>query len=71
MNRVVNRKGLLLLCAATLLTTGCGGKTPMPEPVTPSLSVSPATLSLSDAAAPETITVTANCDWGVSAADKD
>lgn len=71
MNRVVNRKGLLLLCAATLLTTGCGGKTPMPEPVTPSLSVSPATLSLSDAAATETFTVTANCDWGVSLSERE
>jgi Beta-glucanase/Beta-glucan synthetase len=71
MKWLVNKKGLLLLWAATLLTTGCGGKTPLPEPVTPSLTVAPASLSLADAKATETFTVTANCDWGVSVSERD
>jgi hypothetical protein len=64
------RKGLLLLCAATLLTTACGSKLPAPVE-SGTLSVSPGSLSLTDAAATENISVTANCDWGVSVADKD
>ena len=65
-------KGLLLLCAATLFTSSCDGK-PKDDPVaeTPSLSVAPTSLSVSYEAATEVVTVTANCDWGVSVADKD
>jgi len=65
-----NIKGLLLLCAATLFTSACDGK-PKDDPVEkPSLSVAPSAVSVSYEATTETLTVTANCDWGVSAADK-
>ena len=65
-------KGLLLLWAATLLTCSCDGK-PKDDPVveTPSLSVSPTSLSVSYEAGTQMLTVTANCDWGVSATDKE
>ena len=64
-------KGLLLpLAAATLLITACGSKTPQPEPAR-TLSVSPASLSVADGATTQTVTVTANCDWGVAATDKE
>ena len=66
-----NIKGLLLLCAATLFTSACDGK-PKDDPVKedPALSVAPSAVSVSYEATTETLTVTANCDWGVSAADK-
>ena len=65
-----NIKGVLLLCAATLFTSACDGK-PKDDPVEkPSLSVAPSAVSVSYEATTETLTVTANCDWGVSAADK-
>ena len=63
--------GLLLLLAATLFTQSCEGKPkPADDPVQKSLSVSPNALDVSYEAATEVLTVTANCDWGVSAADK-
>lgn len=63
-------KGLLLLFAATLLTTACGSKTP--DPVEPgSLSLSAENLSFSWEKGSNTVTVTANCDWGVSVSDKE
>ena len=65
------RKGLLLpLAVATLLITACGSKTPLPTPEG-TLSVSASTLSFTDAASKESISVTANCDWGVSAENKE
>ena len=67
----VKWKGLLLLLAATLCTTACDGKpSEIPEEVA-SLTVSPSSVSASWDASSVDITVTASCDWGVSAADKD
>ena len=63
--------GLLLLLAATLFTQSCEGKPkPADDPVQKTLSVSPNAIDVSYEAATEVLTVTANCDWGVSAADK-
>ena len=72
MNGWCATKGLLLLLAATLLTHSCNGK-PKDDPVkeTPSLSVTPTAVSAGWEAGTETVTVTANCDWGVSVADKE
>ena len=70
MNVRVLRKGLLLLFAATLLTSACGSKPPVPDPVG-TLTVTPSALAFSDAAATEILSVTANCDWGVSVDQKD
>jgi len=70
MSEYLIKKGLLLLCAATLLTSACGSKPPVQEE-SGTLSVSPGSISLTDAAATESITVTANCDWGVSVEDKE
>ena len=65
------KKGLLLpLAAVTLLITACGSKPPVPDPVG-TLTVTPSALTLSDAAATEALSVTANCDWGVSVDQKD
>lgn len=64
-------KGLLLpLAAATLLITACGSKAPLPTPEG-TLSVSASSLSLTDEASTQTVSVTANCDWGVSVEDKE
>lgn len=63
-------KGLLLLCAATLFTTGCNGR-PSDDPVKGTLSVSVPSLDLSYEAVTREIVVTASCDWGVSVTDKD
>ena len=64
-------KGLLLpLAVATLLISACGSKPAQPASAG-TLSVNPSSLSLADAAATETITVTADCDWGVSVTDKE
>lgn len=64
-------KGLLLpLAVATLLISACGSKPAQPASAG-SLSVNPSSLSLADVAATETITVTADCDWGVSVTDKE
>ena len=64
-------KGLLLpIASATLLITACGSKPAQPASAG-TLSVNPASLNLADAAATETITVTADCDWGVSVTDKE
>ena len=63
--------GLLLLLAATLFTQSCEGKPkPADDPVQKSLSVSPSAIDVTYEATTEVLTVTANCDWGVSAADK-
>lgn len=65
-------KGLLSLWAATLFSSACGCR-PSESPVqeTAVVSVSPTSLSVADGAAEETITVTSNCDWGVSVTDKE
>ena len=70
MSWFVNVKGLLLLCAATLLTTACGGKPVVPQ-ADSTLSVVPAQLNAGWEAITETLSVTASGDWGVSSADKD
>ena len=63
--------GLLLLLAATLFTQSCEGKPkPADDPVQKTLSVAPSAIDVTYEATTETITVTANCDWGVSVADK-
>ena len=64
-------KGLLLLSlAATLFNCSCGG-----EKVSPvnggSLSVNPARMEFSYELSTAAVSVTADCDWGVSVADKD
>ena len=63
--------GLLLLLAATLFTQSCEGKPkPADDPVLKTLSVAPSAIDVTYEATTATLTVTANCDWGVSAADK-
>ena len=71
MNKCFYIKGLLLpVAAATLLITACGSKPAQPASAG-TLSVNPASLSVADAATTETLTVTADCDWGVAASDKE
>ncbi len=71
MNLLNTIKGLLLpLAAATLLITACGSKPAQPASAG-TLSVNPSSLSVADAATTETLTVTADCDWGVAASDKE
>lgn len=65
-------KGLLLLAAATLISSACacngvGGD----DPKEGNLSFEPASLSLGHEAWEGEVTVTADCDWGVSSADRD
>ena len=63
--------GLLLLLAATLFTQSCEGKPkPADDPVKKTLSVAPSAIDVTYEATTATLTVTANCDWGVSVADK-
>ena len=63
--------GLLLLLAATLFTQSCEGKPkPADDPVKKTLSVAPSAIDATYEATTATLTVTANCDWGVSVADK-
>ena len=63
--------GLLLLLAATLFTQSCEGKPkPADDPVKKTLSVAPSAIDVTYEATTETLTVTANCDWGVSVGDK-
>ena len=63
--------GLLLLLAATLFTQSCEGKPkPADDPVQKTLSVAPGAIDVTYEATTATLTVTANCDWGVSVEDK-
>ena len=63
--------GLLLLLAATLFTQSCEGKPkPADDPVKKTLSVAPSAIDVTYEATTATLTVTANCDWGVSVEDK-
>ena len=65
-------KGLLLLCAATLLNFSCGcGSEPVPSASEATLTVSPAAVNATFEAQTVTLTVNATGDWGVAAADKD
>ena len=67
-----DRKGLLLLCAATLLNFSCGcGSEPVPSASEATLTVSPAAVNATFEAQTVTLTVNATGDWGVAAADKD
>ena len=61
---------LLPLAAATLLITACGSKPAQPAREG-SVNVNPSSLSLSDAAVTQVVTVTSDCDWGVASGDKD
>ena len=67
-----DRKGLLLLCAATLLNFSCGcGSEPVPSVSETTLTVSPASVNASFEAQTAVLSVNATGDWGVSSADKD
>ena len=70
MRFLMDIKGLLLLCAATLFTAACDGK-PVVEPAEATLSVAPQAVNATWEAVTETLSVTASGDWGVSSADKD
>lgn len=64
-------KGLLLpIASATLLITACGSKPAQPASAG-TLSVNPSSIDGGDMAFTSVITVTADCDWGVAATDKD
>ena len=65
-------KGLLLpIASATLLITACGSKPAQPASAG-TLSVNPSSLNVTYEATTEVLTVTADCDWGVSVGgDKD
>lgn len=64
-------KGLLLLfMAATLFNCSCGKETGS-DSGSGSLSVNPQAVSVTYEAASVPVTVTADCDWGVSVEDKD
>lgn len=70
MKMFFNIKGLLLLfMAATLFNCSCGQE-PVPAEAG-TLSVSPSSVNATYEAGTTVLTVTASCDWGVSAADKD
>ena len=65
-------KGLLLLWVATLISANaCGGKDIPSDSATGTVSVTPASVSVSYEKTTETLIVTADRDWGVSVSDKD
>ena len=65
-------RGLLLAAAATLLSTACACNEVGPDGAKEgNLSFEPAVLSISSAAWDGEVSVTADCDWGVTVADKD
>ena len=72
MNVFATIKGLLLpIASATLLITACGSKPAQPASAG-TLSVNPSSLNVTYEATTEVLTVTADCDWGVSVGgDKD
>ena len=71
MRSLINIKGLLLLCAATLFTTCACDSKPAVEPAEATLSVVPQAVNATWEGGTETVSVTASGDWGVSSADKD
>ena len=67
-----DKKGLLLLCAATLFNLSCGcGQEPVPTPSEITLSVNPSGVSVNYEEQTVVLSVTATGDWGVSVADKE
>ena len=71
MRSLINIKGLLLLCAATLFTTCACDSKPAVEPAEATLSVVPQAVNATWEGGTETVSVTASGDWGVSSADKE
>ena len=72
MGLVSNKKGLLLLCAATLFNLSCGcGQEPVPTPSEITLSVNPSGVNVNYEEQTVVLSVTATGDWGVSVADKE
>ena len=65
------KHGLLLLAAATLFTTACEGHNDPVKPVGGTLSFEPETINVTPDAWEGKVSVTADCDWGVSVADKE
>ena len=64
-------QGLLLFAAAALFTVACACNGPTPEEPGGMLSFDPSSLELDYNAWEGEVTVTADCDWGVTVADKD
>ena len=65
-------KGLLLLCAATLLNLSCGcGQDPVPSPSDVTLTVNPSSVDATYEAGTVVLSVSATGDWGVAVADKE
>ena len=65
------KQGLLLLAAAILFTTACNGKPVDPDKTSGTLEFDPAVLNLPYGAWEGKVVVTADCDWGVSVADRE
>ena len=69
---ITDKKGLLLLCAATLFNLSCGcGQEPVPTPSEITLSVNPSGVNVNYEEQTVVLSVTATGDWGVSVADKE
>ena len=69
---ITDKKGLLLLCAATLFNLSCGcGQEPVPTPSEITLSVNPSCVNVNYEEQTVVLSVTATGDWGVSVADKE
>ncbi len=72
MRPVLNIRGLLPLCAATLFNFSCGcGSEPVPSVSETTLTVNPSSVNASYEAQTVVLSVNATGDWGVSSADKD
>ena len=72
MRPVLDIRGLLPLCAATLFNFSCGcGSEPVPSASEATLTVNPSSVNASYEAQTEVLSVNATGDWGVSSADKD
>ena len=72
MRPVLDIRGLLPLCAATLFNFSCGcGSEPVPLASEATLTVNPSSVNASYEAQTVVLSVNATGDWGVSSADKD
>ena len=72
MRPVLDIRGLLPLCAATLFNFSCGcGSEPVPSASEATLTVNPSSVNASYEAQTVVLSVNATGDWGVSSADKD